>query len=109
MHLLRPKDFRAVFQSARKARAYGIIFLFRPNDVGYPRLGFAVAKKHIPTAIGRNKLKRRVRESFRLQASTLPAIDLVVLSQKGIDDFDKTETWRCLNKVWQKCLQQCEQ
>jgi len=38
-----------------------------------------VGKKHIRLAVSRNRIKRVVRESFRLHACELGALDVVVL------------------------------
>jgi len=50
------------------------------------RLGLVVTKKGNPKAVRRNRLKRIIREQFRHQAATLPAVDLVVQVFGEIDD-----------------------
>ena len=49
----------------------------RPNALGVARLGIVVGKRVIKRAVGRNRAKRIIRESFRLTAG-LPAMDIVV-------------------------------
>ena len=49
------------------------------------RLGLAVQKKIIRTAVGRNLVKRIVRESFRLMRDGLPQCDLVVRALPGLE------------------------
>ena len=48
------------------------------NDVGHPRLGRIVSKRW-GNAVARNKLRRWLREAFRLHKAKLPEIDLVVM------------------------------
>lgn len=50
----------------------------RPEGNTEPRLGLVVAKKLLKRAVDRNKVKRVVREQFRLQLAGLPALDLIV-------------------------------
>ena len=42
------------------------------------RLGVVVGKKLLKRAVDRNKVKRIIREQFRVQRPSLPACDLVV-------------------------------
>jgi len=43
-----------------------------------PRLGLVIAKRFLPLAVQRNRVKRLVREGFRCSRSELPAIDIIV-------------------------------
>ena len=52
--------------------------MVRPNPVGFPRLGMIVAKRILGRAVDRNRVKRCVRETFRLVLPELPACDFVV-------------------------------
>jgi ribonuclease P protein component len=50
----------------------------RANELGAPRLGLAVAVRAAGGAVARNRLRRLIRESFRVHQHALPALDLVV-------------------------------
>jgi ribonuclease P protein component len=50
------------------------------------RLGLVVTKKGTPKAHRRNRVKRIIRERFRLQAGELPAADIVVQVFSDLDD-----------------------
>jgi len=41
-------------------------------------LGLVIAKRFLPLAVQRNRVKRLVREGFRRSRSELPAIDIIV-------------------------------
>lgn len=56
----------------------------RGNDLGYSRLGIAISRKCSPRAVVRNRIKRVIRESFRLRKPKLGAVDLVFLGQPGM-------------------------
>ncbi len=47
------------------------------------RLGIVVGKRNVKLAVERNKLKRLVRESFRIQQQFLGGLDIVVVIKKN--------------------------
>jgi ribonuclease P protein component len=53
-------------------------FAVASRDSEGPRLGLIVGRRQLRRAIDRNRIKRRVRESFRLCYATLPRIDVVI-------------------------------
>lgn len=71
-------DFDRVFAENQRARTDFVMVMVRPNQVGYPRLGMIVAKRLLARAVDRNRVKRCIRESFRLVLPELPACDFVV-------------------------------
>jgi ribonuclease P protein component len=75
-----PAEFRRVFEGRRSVSDDVLIVYGIENGRAYPRLGISVSRKKVRAAHARNRLKRLVREAFRLSKSELPAgIDLVVL------------------------------
>ena len=50
----------------------------RGNGLGYARLGLIVPKKYLPSAVDRNRLKRRAREWFRLHQEGIRSEDVLV-------------------------------
>ena len=80
--LLKPAEFKSVFQQPVRSVDDSFRILARANSKQQHRLGMAVSKKACATAVGRNRIKRLVRESFRMNlASTSQgrALDFVVL------------------------------
>ena len=79
--LLNGAQFNHVFAAPRRSSDRYFTVLARANDCARARLGLAVAKKRIRLAVGRNRVKRLVRESFRHHANLLGAVDVIVLSR----------------------------
>ncbi len=83
--LLKPSEFKSVFQRPIRSGDDCFRILARANGIQRYRLGMAVSKKACTKAVGRNRIKRVVRESFRSQMSG-PAsdntLDFVVLPTK---------------------------
>jgi ribonuclease P protein component len=76
--LVERSDFDRVFAENQRARTDYVMVMARPNQVGHPRLGMIIAKRLLARAVDRNRVKRCVRESFRLILPELPACDFVV-------------------------------
>lgn len=71
------------------------------NGMGHARLGIAIAKKIIPKATSRNRLKRIIRESFRLNQRTLPDLDIVIVITSRY--FYNNQVLLCdLDKQWSR-------
>lgn len=102
LRLLTPGAFTFVFQQPLRASAPQITILGRPNDLGYPRIGLTVAKKHVKRAHERNRIKRLTRESFRLRQHSLPAMDFVVIAKKGVGSLTNGELVDTLDKLWRR-------
>lgn len=70
LRLTRRDEFDAAFASAHKARDGVLQLHARPNGLGLPRLGIVVGKQVRAKPV-RNRLKRLLREAFRLNREQL--------------------------------------
>lgn len=59
-------------------RAEGFTFFLERRVAGRARLGILVSRKHSAAASERNRLKRCIREAFRLEQGKLGAVDVLV-------------------------------
>ncbi|KTD17875.1 ribonuclease P protein component [Legionella jordanis] len=100
--LLKKSDYEYVFAQAKKVATSEFIFLYRANSLGYARLGLALSKKAIAKAHDRNRLKRLLRETFRIKQ--LPAIDVVVLARPGVAKVENKTIIAKLGKTWDKLI-----
>ena len=54
------------------------------REAGRPRLGILISRKHAAAATERTRIKRCVREAFRLEQETLGSLDLLVRPPYGV-------------------------
>jgi ribonuclease P protein component len=98
--LLVPAAFKACFGSGRRAASR----FFRAHCCvsGQPRLGLAVARKVDRRAVGRNRIKRIARESFRLARAGLPPLDIVLLARPEAARASSAELRADLAVLWHR-------
>jgi ribonuclease P protein component len=79
----------------------------RLNDQGHPRLGLAVASKTAGGSVERNRIRRVIRESFRLRQHELPAVDIVVSARTRARGVANRELRVSIDELWSKVKAQC--
>ena len=103
-HLLKDDDFKAVLRDPPfKASHKYLLVLAKPNDTkisATARLGLVIAKKNVRLAVKRNRIKRLIRESFRLQQHHLVGIDAIVLARRGVDQQSNRAIFNAINEQW---------
>lgn len=102
----KPGEFQAAFERGRRFNENLLAAVVTANDLNHPRLGLAVAKKNIPTAVARNRIKRHIRESFRFNQQRLPAADIVILPRAACLKATAPELRENLNRLWTRILEQ---
>jgi ribonuclease P protein component len=79
--LIKGTEFAAVFAARRSLRSRSYLVMSLANELGHARLGMVVAKRQLRRAVDRNRMRRIIREIFRLYSPELPALDVVVKLQ----------------------------
>ena len=101
--LLTPAAFREVFDAPeRKIHQSHLMAFVRTNTHDKPRVGMAITKRKVPTAVARNLIKRQIREQFRSKAFKIENKDIVFLVKKSIKDIDKKELKNQINNIFKK-------
>lgn len=100
-------QFDALYASGRRIddRFFGL--RIKPNGLAHPRIGLAVAIKTAGSAVARNRLRRLIRESFRLAQHELPAVDVVVAVKFPATTAPASSLRASLATLWQRVASAC--
>ena len=103
--LTKPTDFDNVFKQNAASNDAFFRIIARPASTGKSRIGLAVSRKVERRAVGRNRIKRVVRERFRHWRATHAAaggaaLDIVVLARPGAAAADNQRLFSSLSHHW---------
>ncbi len=104
--LLNAAQFDAVFKQGRRFSVGAFVAVMASNDLGFPRVGFAFSKKQAPHSVQRNRVRRLLRERFRLQQTELAAVDLVLML-RGKLPTDAALLTTATHEFWQQLARRC--
>ena len=82
--LSRSTDFERLLRGGVRRSLCGYTFYFAQRSEGPPRLGALVSRKHAREAVVRNRIKRCIREAFRLEQESIGALDVLVRPPYGV-------------------------
>ncbi len=103
----RKAEFDAAYARGRRFGngLFGVIALW--NDMGWPRLGLAVSLRACGGAVARNRIRRLIRESFRLHQHSLPPADLIVSARERVRHASAAELHESLAALWKQVNNKC--
>jgi ribonuclease P protein component len=107
LRLRRKRDFDAAYARGRRMGDGVFAVTATLNDSGAPRLGLAVAVRVAGGGVARNRLRRIIKESFRLHQHELPGVDLVVSVRAPARTTPAPELHARLAVLWKKVGEQC--
>jgi len=114
--LLNAQQFKNVFDNVNcKQSGKYFTFLSTSNQQAKHRLGLIIAKKHIPLAVNRNKIKRAIRESFRQKLNgeivntQMTSFDVIVLAKSSVAQLDNAQLNEELRKQWLRLIAKRQQ
>jgi ribonuclease P protein component len=102
-------EFKRVFKKPIVSSDPYFKVLARLNKVNNSRLGMAVSRQVDKHAVGRNRIKRVIRESFRQRYSTEKAcLDIVVLPRRETATICNKRLFRSLQGHWSQLESELE-
>jgi len=102
--LVLKREFSEIFNQPRYRIAEGyLLVLANSNSSGeFARLGMVIGKKFIPRAVDRNRIKRLVREQFRLKSRHLASLDIIVMVRGKIKHSSNTVFIATLDRLFEQ-------
>lgn len=95
-------DFDRVFSQATiRLNSHPFLLLATAGAAEESRVGMVVGKRHAKRAVDRNRIRRRIRESFRLLQWPV-ALDVVILARPGAGDCDGQALAASLDQLWSR-------
>lgn len=74
-------EFRRLYRKGKSEAGGFVVVYYKPNKLGYNRVGFTVGKS-VGKAVVRNRIKRLMRESYRLTEDRLiGSSDMIIVAR----------------------------
>jgi len=102
--LLRPADFAALRERSQRVSTRQFTAQYRLTSTGGARLGMAVSRKVSKNAVERNRIRRQIRESFRLQRARLTHLDVLVIARVSAAQQPSPVLRSELDTLWQRLI-----
>jgi ribonuclease P protein component len=101
----RPAEFQAAYRQGRRFGNELLSATVRPNDQPVARLGLSIAARTVGDAVSRNRLRRQIRESFRLQQQALPPVDIVIGARVAARSAGAGALRESLQVIWTQIME----
>jgi len=103
----RPAEFRRVYAVGKRLGNEFFTVNAQANGLTCARLGMSIAARILRRAVDRNRVRRLIRESFRVNQLSLPPLDIVIGARAGVLTADNARLSSALEKLWQKISSTC--
>lgn len=100
-------QFDAIYAGGRRIDDHFFALRVKANGLTHARVGLAVAVKTAGNAVKRNRLRRLVRESFRLAQHGLPGVDVVVAAKFPAAQAPVASLRDSLATLWKRVASTC--
>lgn len=101
--LLEAASFKRVFDLPdKRLSTHYVLVLASKNNLDCSRLGLVIGKKNVKLAVQRNRIKRQIREVFRLNQHLINNYDVVIVARRGIAEVKNDELREQFVKFWKK-------
>lgn len=104
--LKKPAQFQTVYKSKQwgGSRHFTFNVLAQDEINQHGVLGATVSKKVSKLAVDRNRIKRQIREFYRLRQHDINNADLVITAKPSCNNASDAERYASLDELWTKVL-----
>ncbi|MBW2599956.1 MAG: ribonuclease P protein component [Deltaproteobacteria bacterium] len=100
--VLKRKSYLNIYRGGVRVHSSNFTVILSPNPSGKKRLGVAVSKK-VGNAVKRNRIKRLLREFFRLSKDRLPdSKDMVIIAKRDVSPLKYRDVCLELSDLFKK-------
>lgn len=100
--LRQPAEFTELRRQGKRMAARFFQTQYRLTDGPQARLGMAVSRRVSKRAVVRNRIRRVIRESFRLNRARLPACDVLLIAQTTAAERGSSDLRADLELLWER-------
>ncbi|VFP77581.1 ribonuclease P protein component [Buchnera aphidicola] len=98
--LLLNVQFQKIYNKNYKIHTKHFLMFMHTNYLQFPRLGISISKKNVARSHDRNRVKRLIKESFRLVQHNLLFMDFIIIVKKNIHLLNNSKIFFFLKKLW---------
>ena len=99
------RDFKKIFKEGKKIISSHFVLYSLSNKLGNSRLGISISSRNIPLSTRRNRIKRTVREFWRLRKPDYSENkDSVLVAKRGADELPNEDIVKEIDYIFNKNL-----
>lgn len=98
-------DYKSVYTRCKRVHYPDFILRYKYVDTTAPtRVGVVVSKKSAAKAVDRNRIKRVVRECFRVKLQDSTGLDIILTAKANAKSLSRSELAACVNQILDQFL-----
>ncbi|QEP42539.1 ribonuclease P protein component [Ectothiorhodospiraceae bacterium BW-2] len=101
MRVVSSAEFGGLIRYGRRIHGNLLSIRWRLNRLDHPRIGLTIPKRHLKRAVDRNRIKRQLRECFRLQQHQLQPVDIIVMLMQHPTPEEQQQLCQLITEQWQ--------
>ena len=100
--LLTRRDFASLREQSQRFSTRTFVAEYRQSAQGCARLGVAISRRVSKRAVERNRIRRTIRESFRMHRAELPHLDILLIARSLSAQQNNPDLRADLEGIWRK-------